>query len=936
MIFFSRYKLIFLSIVTILFLGLLSVTFVYSYIKNNLILEKTETFKTFVFVKSEEVKSVLNSVDYLLTNVKNDEAIEVYLSQSDRKKQDEVLLKNLDSYNIANLFSAIYVMDINGNTLVSTDPSFVGNNYSFRDYFSEALKTGYSFDAVLGVTTNQLGYYFSTRIEDSQNNILGIVTLKLRPEVVEKKLSSINLENNSSVMLLDKYGVIIYSNKLERLYNTLGVLDEDVKQKIVVDKRFLEKQLDSVWDFPVDDLNTNLSDVNFFEYKNKKGKTNIYYTQVGNYNLFFSIEQPAIVQLASILKIVNTASLVIFSAAFLAIVIILLLLINYLKPIKILYEAALKVSHGNYKSVIEYNSNFSEMQELILAFNMMSASVKKVHEEIEQKVQTQTQKIIEKQVFLEEQKKALINVLEDINEEKEKTEGLSRELEKFKFAVDNASDHIVITDPDGMLLFANKAVNRITGYNEKEVLGTKAGKIWGGIMDKDFYKKLWSTIKKQKKVFAGELLNKRKNGEVYPAEVSITPLLSSENEVQFFLGIERDITKRKKDEEKLQLVLKDLKEQDFQLAEEKAKYEALLASISSGIIVTNEKGKMILVNKAAEEMLNIKSSQIKNKEIYSFLKIYDEKGKSIKKENRPIYKALISGEKQTAPIGETYYYKHGDGSLFPVGIMASPFIWMEKIIGSILVFRDISYEQSIDKSKTEFVSLASHQLRTPLSTINWYVEMLLDEDAGSLNDEQRDYLKEVDVGNKRMVDLVNSLLNVSRIELGTFAIDPEKIDIRDIFDSVIKELEPQILQKKMKITKKYDKRITKLNLDQKLIRMVIQNLITNAVKYTPDKGQIKIEIQKNEKELVMSVKDNGYGIPKNQQDNIFTKMFRADNVKLKDTTGTGLGLYIVKSIIEQSAGGKIWFDSIENKGTTFYFTIPLKGMIKKEGNKALT
>ena len=934
--FFSRYKLIFLFLITILFFGILASVFVYSYIKSNLVSEKIDTFKTFVFVKSEEVKSVLNSVDYLLTNVKNDEAVEYYLSQNDKKPQDEVVLKHLDSYNIADLFSAIYIMDIEGNTLVSTDASFVDNNYAFRDYFSEALKNGYSFDVVLGVTTNQLGYYFSTRIEDAKNNILGVVTLKLRPEVVEKKLSSINLENNSSVMLLDKYGVIIYSNKLERLYNTLGVLNEDVKQKIVVNKRFLEKQLDSVWDFPADDLNTNLSDVNFFEYKNKNEKINIFYTQVGNYNLYFSIEQPANLQVAGILKIVNNSVLIIFLAALMASIIILVLLINYLKPVKILYDAALKVSRGNYNSVIEYSSQFSEMQELILAFNMMSASVKKIHEEIEQKVQTQTQKIIEKQVFLEEQKKALINVLEDINEEKEKTEVLSKELEKFKFAVDNASDHIVITDPDGMLLFANKAVNRITGYNEKEVLGTKAGVLWGGVMDKAFYKKLWKTIKKEKKVFAGELLNKRKNGEVYPAEVSITPLLSSEKEVQFFLGIERDITKRKKDEEKLQLVLKDLKEQDFQLAEEKAKYEALLASISSGIIVTNEKGHIILVNKAAEVMLGKKSEEMKNKKIYEEVPAFTEKGILINKSERAVNQALSTGKQQTSLVGKTYYYKNSEGNLFPVGFMVSPFIWMEKVIGSIVVFRDISYEQGIDKAKTEFVSLASHQLRTPLSTINWYVEMLLDEDAGSLNKEQRDYLKEVEVGNKRMVDLVNSLLNVSRIELGTFAIDPEKTDIRDVFDSVIKELEPQIVQKKMKITKKYDKEITKLNLDQKLIRMVIQNLITNAVKYTPDKGQIKVEIRKNEKELVVSVKDNGYGIPKKQQDNIFTKMFRADNIKLKDTTGTGLGLYIVKSIIEQSADGKIWFESIENKGTTFYFTIPLKGMVKKEGNKALT
>ena len=118
--------------------------------------------------------------------------------------------------------------------------------------------------------------------------------------------------------------------------------------------------------------------------------------------------------------------------------------------------------------------------------------------------------------------------------------------------------------------------------------------------------------------------------------------------------------------------------------------------------------------------------------------------------------------------------------------------------------------------------------------------------------------------------------------------------------------------------------------------MVFQNLLTNAIKYTPPKGTIKISIKKNKEDVLVSVSDNGYGIPKKQQENIFTKMFRADNVKLRDTTGTGLGLYIVKSIIEQSAEGNIWFESKENKGTTFYFTIPLKGMMKKEGNKALT
>jgi signal transduction histidine kinase len=259
-----------------------------------------------------------------------------------------------------------------------------------------------------------------------------------------------------------------------------------------------------------------------------------------------------------------------------------------------------------------------------------------------------------------------------------------------------------------------------------------------------------------------------------------------------------------------------------------------------------------------------------------------------------------------------------------------------KVIGCVVVFRDVEEERRVDQAKTEFVSLASHQLRTPLATIKWYIEMLIGGDAGKINDEQKKYLQEVYIGNERMVELVNALLNVSRIELGTFAVEPKKVSIVGIAKDVVHELSLLISEKKIKINEKYDKKIGDMSLDPRLMHMVFQNLLSNSVKYTPSGGQVDIEIKTKNDDVFVMVKDTGYGIPKKDQKQIFTKMFRADNIKEKDATGTGLGLYIVKSIVEKSAGGKIWFESVKDEGTTFYFTIPRDGMKKKTGSKTLS
>jgi Osmosensitive K+ channel histidine kinase len=241
----------------------------------------------------------------------------------------------------------------------------------------------------------------------------------------------------------------------------------------------------------------------------------------------------------------------------------------------------------------------------------------------------------------------------------------------------------------------------------------------------------------------------------------------------------------------------------------------------------------------------------------------------------------------------------------------------------------------LDLAKDEFVSIASHQLRTPLTALKGYTGMLLDGDAGLVNDKQREYLTEIKNANDRMINLITALLNVSRVDLGVFVVEPEPVNLMEVAESVLKESEARINNKKMAVTTNFEKDLPLINVDLNIMRMILQNLLSNAMKYTPSEGKINLDIKKDGSNILISVADTGYGIPANVQSKIFTKMFRADNARVKDPDGTGLGLYIIKETIEKT-GGKIWFESPgENKGSTFYVTIPLEGMKKKEGTRRL-
>lgn len=250
------------------------------------------------------------------------------------------------------------------------------------------------------------------------------------------------------------------------------------------------------------------------------------------------------------------------------------------------------------------------------------------------------------------------------------------------------------------------------------------------------------------------------------------------------------------------------------------------------------------------------------------------------------------------------------------------------------VITDVTKEMEIDRAKTEFVSLASHQLKTPLTSISWLSEALLRGTVGTLQPEQMKYVSNVQDASRRMIVMVNDLLNVSRIETDTLAIRPAELDACALMTSVIDEQKHTADAKKISLAFSCAQNLPHLTADTQLLRMIFQNLLSNAIKYTEESGTVVCDMSLAEagREVVfLSVKDSGIGIPKEEQPRIFEKLHRASNAENLVPDGTGLGLYLVKTILDRVGGG-ISFESVEGTGTTFFVTIPLTW--KAHGDKS--
>ncbi|MFA5942466.1 MAG: MASE3 domain-containing protein [Candidatus Paceibacterota bacterium] len=498
---------------------------------------------------------------------------------------------------------------------------------------------------------------------------------------------------------------------------------------------------------------------------------------------------------------------------------------------------------------------------------------------------------------------------------------LKENEQKFRSVADSIRNALITFDSAGRVVYWNKSAKRIFGYDEKEVLGKP---FVLGVENQAAGKD--APLAKESGPL--EMRGLRKNGEEFPMEVSSSSWKFGRE--RFYTSIVRDISKQKESEHQVQ-------EYADRMAEGKARDDALLLSIADGILVTDMSGKIIYINSALEKLCGMDAKEILHRDLDESIPFFDDRGQRVPKEKRPIYLALDPEVQKTLPISTAttfHLVNKKDRRKVPLSISAAPFVVDGEVMGAVVAWRDITHEREVDKAKNEFISFASHQLRTPLTSISLSIDMLLHHVNDLLTREQKKYLKIAFKGIKDMTDIIETLLNISRIQMGTLVINLEPVNLTKFSDKMLEDVGIALKEKEIRVKKLYED-IPDIEIDRRLMEIILENLISNAIKYSPDRGTLLIEIKKKGRDALIAVSDTGNGIPKDQQKKIFEKLFRVqtdDKVK-----GTGLGLYIAKAAVDQYHG-RIWCespsprafgasrDSAEQNGTTFYVTVPLAGM----------
>ncbi len=353
------------------------------------------------------------------------------------------------------------------------------------------------------------------------------------------------------------------------------------------------------------------------------------------------------------------------------------------------------------------------------------------------------------------------------------------------------------------------------------------------------------------------------------------------------------------------------------LESERVRYNALIQSIGEGLIVIDEVGNIEHANPYALGALGFSESELVGRWFPAAIVVIDEYGQVVDPIARPMARALTEG----TAVSEYANFLRKDGSLLPVLITASPLIIDGKPAGAIEVFRDLTRERELDIAKDEFVSIASHQLRTPATGIRGILSMLLQGDFGELEPVQQKYLKMAAQSNDRQLAIIEDLLSVARADAGSMDLHLQQTNLTQLVQDALADHRIILTDNRQQLESQLAPDLHAA-VDSEKLKMVLDNLLSNASKYTPQGGTISINLSSSGDCASISVHDDGVGIPKDKQRIIFTKFMRVDNELSVPAGGTGLGLYLALKIIKLHRG-EITVQSSPGAGSTFSVRLPL-------------
>lgn len=333
------------------------------------------------------------------------------------------------------------------------------------------------------------------------------------------------------------------------------------------------------------------------------------------------------------------------------------------------------------------------------------------------------------------------------------------------------------------------------------------------------------------------------------------------------------------------------------------------------LLITAEE-KIKRPNKASLRLLGLDEEHLTGRDLFSFLSIPDQEGK------KAMLQEMVA---RSVPIDQKeVLVTHANGAqrwaLLSIAELASGHTRTHERVG-LATLVDIHEQKELERIKTEFLSLASHQLRSPLANMKWYIDFLLEHRTASLVPETIEYLRRMYRRNEDMIDIVNTLLNLSRVEMGRIKVEKSTTDLIALATSVLEELTTAAQDKQITLTPSLQVGGT-IETDGRLLRIVLQNLLTNAVRYTPNGGAVFLTLTHSHHEVRIEVRDTGIGIPPEEQGRIFSKLYRASNARTMEANGNGIGLYMCKALVE-GMRGTISFESAAGSGTTFVVTLPV-------------
>jgi len=341
---------------------------------------------------------------------------------------------------------------------------------------------------------------------------------------------------------------------------------------------------------------------------------------------------------------------------------------------------------------------------------------------------------------------------------------------------------------------------------------------------------------------------------------------------------------------------------------------AILSSLADGVAVLDEKGRVSLINATVTRIMRPTTLALEGQPWEALLGGFSDQALDAVRE---MMDNLRSGEGTRADPLSTVVGRDEQSVLVTVAPMVDEHLHFE---GTVLVFRDVTAEQEIAQAKTDFVSTVAHELRTPMTSIKGYTDLLLKGAAGPINDEQVRFLDIVKSNVSRMADLVADLLDISRIEAGRASLEPKPLDLggvlAEVRDSVIETVHARDLSFSLDAAPGLPRVVA----DRSRLIQILNNLVSNAYRYTPPGGEIRVSARRVSNMVQIDVQDTGIGIAPQDQERIFERFYRANHPMVNRQAGTGLGLPIVRSLVELH-GGRLWLNSELEKGSVFSFTL---------------